>query len=102
MLERATRSVEQTALIAKCPWATTASATAAFWPGGDLQRLLEDLGFERLLAETALQLPDLVVQGAIFKGRGDLLLGTGGRQRSLGRELAPAKELVGRHSMPGH
>src|ERR687890_804360 len=55
-----------------------------FWPGGDLQRLLEDLGFERLLAEQALQLTDLVLQGPALGGGHHLLLGTGRRQRALG------------------
>jgi hypothetical protein len=64
------------------------------------QRLLEDLGFQGILAEQPLQLTDLVLHGPVLGGSDHLLLGTGGSERSLGGELAPAEELVGSHSMP--
>jgi hypothetical protein len=64
------------------------------------QRLLEDLGFECLLAEQPLQLTDLALQGAVLGSGDHLLLSACGSQRSLGGELAPAEELVGSHSMP--
>jgi hypothetical protein len=50
------------------PWATTASATDVFWAGRNLQRRLEDLGLQGLLAQQPLQLTDLVLQGSVLGG----------------------------------
>ena len=74
MFDRATPKVSHTAVIANCPSATTVSATAVFWAGGDLKRFLEDFAFHRLLAEEALQLLHLVLKRPVFGCRDDFLL----------------------------
>ena len=45
-----------------------------FLAAGELQSLLQDLGLHRLLAEQALHLAQLALQGAVIRRRNDLLL----------------------------
>src|SRR6516225_2317917 len=44
------------------------------------ERLLEDLGFQRLLTEQPLQLAHLALQSPIIRGRHDLFAAAGSRQ----------------------
>ena len=66
-----------------------------FWAGSDLKRLFENLAFHRLLAKQTLQLFDLVLKGAIFGRRDNILLRSRGSQSALSGELTPGEELVG-------
>ena len=63
------------------------------------ERLLEDLGFQRLLAEHPLQLAHLALQGPIIRGRHDLFAAAGSRQRPLHHQPAPGEELVRGNAM---
>jgi hypothetical protein len=63
------------------------------------ERLLEDLGFQRLLAEQSLQLAHLALQGSVIRRRHDLFAAAGGRQRPLGHQPAPREELVRGNAM---
>ena len=47
------------------------------------ERLLEDLGFQRLLTEQPLQLVHLALQSPIIRGWHDLFAAAGSRQRPL-------------------
>ncbi len=58
-------------------------------------RLAQDLVLHGLLAEHALQLAHLVLQGTIFADRNHLAAGTGSGQGAARRLSAPAKQLVG-------
>src|ERR1700709_992883 len=69
MLDRETPRASQTAFIAYRPWAQRARAADVFLAARDVQRLLEDLRFHRLLAEQALRIAQLILQGAIRRGR---------------------------------
>jgi len=61
------------------------------------ERLLEDLGFQRLLAEQSLQLAHLARQ--VIRRRHHLFAAAGGRQRPLGHQPAPREELVRGNAM---
>src|SRR5262245_55126414 len=63
------------------------------------ERLLEDLGFQRLLAEQSLQLAHLALQGPVIRCRHDLFAAAGGRQRPLHHQPAPREELVRGNAM---
>src|SRR5262249_49612625 len=65
------------------------------------ERLLEDLGFQRLLTEQPLQLAHLALQSPIIRGRHDLLAAAGSRQRPLHHKPAPREQLVRGNAM-GH
>src|SRR6266480_4548812 len=95
-LERETPITSATVFIANRPSAATAAAAAVFltpW------RVLEDLGFQRLLAEQSLQLAHLALQGSVIRRRHDLFAAAGGRQRPLGHQPAPREELVRGNAM---
>jgi len=77
-LDRATPITSATLFIARPP-STRASAISPFWADCDLQRLLQDLGLQALLAEKTVQFADLVLERPVIRGRDDLLLGTGRR-----------------------
>src|SRR4029077_13975440 len=83
-LERETPITSATVFIGNRPSAATAAAAAVFCPRGVFERLLEDLGFQRLLAEQSLQLAHLALQGPVIRRRKDLC------PRAGGREGAPA------------
>src|SRR3978361_1084183 len=100
MFERETPSAAQTAFIGYRPWAQRARATDVFLAARDVQRLLQDLGFHRLLAQQPLGVAQLVLQGAIVGRRNDLLFSPRRRQRALGRQTSPAEHLARRHAMP--
>src|SRR5215207_9163348 len=87
-----------TALTGRPP-ATRSRARAAFGGGHALDRLAQDLVFERLLAEQALKLTDLLMGRTQLGGRNHLLAGTGRRQRALRHQPAPGEELVARDAM---
>lgn len=89
IFDRATLKVSDTAVIEKVPSARTATATSAFWAGGNLKGFLENPAFHRLLAEQALQFLYLVLKGSILRSRNDLFLRCGGGQCRFGGELAP-------------
>jgi hypothetical protein len=59
------------------------------------ERLLEDLGFQRLLTEQPLQLVHLALQSPIIRGRHDLFVAAGSRQRPL----HPREQLVRGNAM---
>src|SRR5215204_6842738 len=61
--------------------------------------LAQDLVLERLLADQALQLTDLLMGRTQLGGRNHLLAGTGRRQRALRHQPAPGEELVVRDAM---
>jgi len=72
------------------------------------ERLLEDLGFQRLLAEQPLQLAHLALQGPIIRGRHDSGLGlaiTRKLARMMGGDVtvasAPGKGSVFTVRLPG-
>ena len=71
-----------------------------FLAARDLQRLLENLRLHRLLAEQALGVAQLVLKGAIVRGRNDLLLRPGRRERTLSRKPTPTTHLVRRNAVP--
>src|SRR5262249_43869947 len=58
------------------------------------ERLLEDLGFQCLLAEQPLQLAHLALQSPIIRGRHHLFAAAGSRQRPLHHQPAPGEQLV--------
>jgi hypothetical protein len=68
-LDRATPSVLAAAFTGNRRAATVARAAAVFFGIGALQRLAQDLGLERLLAEQAVQFADLLLKRAIVGGR---------------------------------
>jgi hypothetical protein len=101
MLERATWSVEHTVFIVNRPLGHDSERNSCFFgPVATSSASLRISASSVFLALQALQLADLVLQGPVLRGGNDLFLGTGGRQGFLGGELAPAKQLVGRHAMP--
>src|SRR6516225_5640739 len=63
------------------------------------ERLLEDLGFQRLLTEQPLQLAHLALQSPIIRGRHDLFATAGSRQRPLHHQPPPGEELVRGNAM---
>src|SRR5215831_10487551 len=63
------------------------------------ERLLEDLGFQRLLTEQPLQLAHLALQSPIIRGRHDLFAAAGSRQRPLHHQPAPREQLVRGNAM---
>src|SRR5690606_15353881 len=63
------------------------------------ERLLENLAFQRLLAEQALELTYLGLQGSILGRRHHFLASAGGRQRTLGCEPPPREQLVRRDAV---
>src|SRR5262252_11118037 len=63
------------------------------------ERLLEDLGFQRLLAEQPLQLAHLALQSPIIRGRHDLFATASSRQRPLHHQPPPGEELVRGNAM---
>ena len=67
--------------------------------GHALHRLAQDLVLERLLAEQALQLTDLLMRRTQLGGRNHLLAGAGGGQRAPRYQPAPGEELVARDAM---
>ena len=71
-------------------------ARELFGGGHALHRLAQDLVLERLLAEQALQLTDLLMGRTQLGGRNHLLAGAGGGQRALRDQSAPGEELVAR------
>src|SRR4051795_9398807 len=87
---RETPRAAATALTGRPP-ATRSRARAAFWGGHALHRLAQDLVLERLLAEKALQLTDLLVSGAQLRGRHHLLAGASRRQPALRHQPTPVK-----------
>lgn len=54
---------------------------------GDLKRLFENLAFPRLLAKQTLQLFYLVLEGAIFGRRDNILVGSRGRHSAWSGDL---------------
>ena len=62
------------------------------------RRLLEDLGFQRFLAEQSLQLANRLCKARFIRYRHDLFA-AGGRQRPLGHQPAPREELVRGNAM---
>lgn len=66
----------------------------SFWAGGDLRRLFKNLDFHCLFAKQTLQLLHLVLKGAIFKRRANILLRSLGRERALSGELTLSEQLV--------
>src|SRR5215204_4648130 len=94
---RETPRAAATALTGRPP-ATRSRARAAFW-GHALHRRAQDLVLERLLAEQALQLTDLLMGRTQLGGRNHLLAGAGGGQRALRHQPAPGEELVARDAM---
>src|SRR6266487_1893644 len=95
-LERETPITSATVFIGNRPSAATAAAAAVFltpW------RVLEDLGFQRLLAEQPLQLAHLALQGSIIRSRHHLFAAAGSRQRPLHHQPAPGEELVRGNAM---
>src|SRR5262245_27284795 len=98
-LERETPITSATVFIANRPSVATAAAAAVFCPRSVFERLLEDLGFQRLLAEQPLQLAHLALQGSVIRRRHDLFAAAGGRQRPLGHQPAPREELVRGNAM---
>src|SRR5688500_6194612 len=70
-----------------------------FGGGHALDRLAQDLVLERLLAEQALQLTDLLMGRTQLGGWNYLLAGTGRRQRALRHQPATGEELVARDAM---
>jgi len=71
-----------------------ARAAAIFFGIGVLQRLAQDLGLERLLAEQPVQVADLLLKRAVVGGRYHLLAGRCGGEGAMGGEAAPGEELV--------
>src|SRR5499427_2566343 len=63
------------------------------------ERLLEDLGFQRLLTEQPLQLAHLALQSPIIRGRHHLFAAAGSRQRPLHHKPAPREQLVRGNAM---
>ena len=59
------------------------------------ERLLEDLGFQRLLAEQSLQLAYLALQGSMIRRRHNLFAAAGGRQLPLGTSRRHVKSWFG-------
>jgi hypothetical protein len=76
-----------------------ARAAAIFFGIGVLQRLAQDFGLERLLAEQAVQFADLLLKRAVVRGRHHLLAGRRGREGAMGGEATPGEELVRVHAM---
>lgn len=64
-----------------------------------VERLFQDLGFHRFLAEKALQLADLIRQRLVRSCWHNRLFGCRRRQRALVRKAAPGKQLVRRNAM---
>jgi hypothetical protein len=85
------------------PAAARARAAAIFFGLDLLDSLLEDLDLQRLLAEQAMQLANLLLQRPVLRGR-DYFLARGGRRVGpLGHQAAPGEELVRVHPvLPGH
>src|SRR6266487_2279281 len=84
-LERETPITTATVFIGNRPSAATAVAAAVFLTPWRVRAPLEDLGFQRLLAEQSLQLAHLALQGSVIRRRHDLFAAAGGRQRRRGR-----------------
>jgi hypothetical protein len=64
----------------------------AWFPSGVRSRQQSS---QRLPAEQAMQLANLVLQGAILRGH-ELFTAAGGCQRTLGHETAPGEQLIWR------
>src|SRR3978361_946737 len=88
MFERETPSAAQIVFIGYRPWAQRARATDVFLTARNVQRLLENLGFHRLLAQQTLGVAQLDLQSAIVGRRNDLFFGPRRRQRALSRQTS--------------
>jgi hypothetical protein len=75
-LERATPSTVATDFLGNRPWVATAIAHFVFEVFSDLKRLLENLGFQRPLAQQSLQFPDLLLLRPVLRRRHHFLTGT--------------------------
>jgi hypothetical protein len=65
-----------------------------FLAAGELQSLSQDLGLHRLLAEQALHLAQLALQGAVVGGRNDLFLRPRRRQRAGDIDASTATSIL--------
>ena len=65
-----------------------------FFRSGQLKGFLEDLGFQRLLAQQPLQLAHLLLQSAVLGGGDHLLAGRRGGQCALCGQASPGEQLV--------
>src|SRR5215207_5164878 len=95
---RETPRAAATALTGRPP-ATRSRARAAFWGRSRAPPPRAGSRLERLLAEQALQLTDLLIGRAQLGGRNHLLAGAGGGQRAWRHQPAPGEELVARDAM---
>ena len=65
-----------------------------------LERFLEYLGFQRLLAEQPVKFSNLALQGSIVRCRHDLFAAARGGQTALRHQAAPTEQLVRGNAMP--